>query len=110
MPDIPRPAAIRGRTIRFAWTEGPTKGKVHQHIFHQDGTVEYGASGEAHPQYAAFEVTPDVYTVSYLAPSGFTLTVVLNFVTHEIVGVASNNEQWHPLRGTFEVDASAPMR
>jgi hypothetical protein len=36
--------------------------------------------------------------------------VVLNFVTHEIVGVASNTEQWHPLRGTFEVDASAPMR
>ena len=110
MPDIPRAAAIAGRTIRFIWTEGPTKGKVYQHVFHRDGTVEYGVSGEAHPQYAAFEVTKDVYAISYLAPSGFTLTVVLNFATQEMVGFASSQDQWHPVRGTFEVDASAPMQ
>lgn len=116
MTDIPRAPAIRGTTMRWAWSEGPTKGRVHEHTFHPDGTVEWRdadaapSSGEARapvpperPPYAAFEVTGDVYAVSYLAPSGFTLTVVLDFATHRLVGFASGKEQWHPLRGTFEV-------
>jgi hypothetical protein len=51
----------------------------------------------------AFEVTPEVFAVSYLSPSGFTLTVVLNFATMQLVGVASGGKDWYPLRGTFEV-------
>jgi hypothetical protein len=46
-----------------------------------------------------------VYAVSYLAPSGFTLTVVLNFATHDLVGFASDKEHWYPVRGTFETVA-----
>jgi MoaF N-terminal domain len=104
--------------MRWTWTEGPTKGQTHEHRFHQDGTVEWrtvggeserpGASKQApsppeRPRYEAFEVTPTVYAVSYLAPSGFTLTVVLNFANRELVGFASGQDQWHPLRGRFEV-------
>jgi hypothetical protein len=103
MADTPRAAAIRGTTMRWIWTEGPTKGNVHEHVFHEDGTVEWGAAGGERPPYAAFEVTREIYVVSYLAPSGFTLTVVLNFATHEMVGIASSKDQWHPVRGTFEV-------
>ena len=58
MADIPRAGAIRGTTMRWAWTEGS---------------------------------------------SGFTLTVVLNFATRQLVGVASGGKDWFPLRGTFEV-------
>jgi hypothetical protein len=106
--------------MRWAWTDGPTKGKTHEHLFHQDGTVEWrevageasaprqgtGASAPTGPErvpYAAFEVTPGIYAVSYLAPSGFTLTVVLNQESHEIVGFASGAGQWHPVRGRFEL-------
>jgi hypothetical protein len=123
MADIPRAGAIRGTTMRWAWTEGPTQGKVHEHVFHEDGTVEWhdagstppkkaskatgGAGKSARPErppYAAFEVTPEVFAVSYLSPSsGFTLTVVLNFATRQLVGVASGGKDWFPLRGTFEV-------
>jgi hypothetical protein len=115
MTDIPRAEAIRGATMRWAWAEGPTKGQVHEHVFHEDGTVEWrelrsapraeagSGSPPERPPYAAFEVTPDVYAVSYLAPSGFTLTVVLNFVTRELVGFASGQGQWFPLRGSFEI-------
>ncbi len=53
--------------------------------------------------YAAFEVTPDVYAVSYRAGSGWTLTVVLNMATRQLVGVASGGMDWHPVRGTFEL-------
>jgi hypothetical protein len=115
MGEIPRAAAIRGTTMRWAWNEGPTKGQVHEHIFHKDGTVEWREAGKAsgakggsaggteRPPYAAFEVTPEVYAVSYLAPSGFTLTVVLNFATRQLVGFASGKDQWFPVSGTFEV-------
>jgi hypothetical protein len=106
-PDIPRSDAIRGTTMRWSWTEGPTKGKTHEHVFHGDGTVEWrevGGSGETgeRPVYGAFEVGPQMYAVSYLAPSGFTLTVVANLGSGELVGFASNNDSWFPLRGICE--------
>lgn len=111
--------AIRGATMRWTWTEGPTSGKVHEHVFHEDGTVEWHDGGGRQPAgsaksgggkaqepervpYAAFEVTPDVYAISYRAGSGFTLTVVLDESTGELVGFASNSDSWFPLRGTSE--------
>jgi molybdenum cofactor biosynthesis protein MoaF len=123
MADIPRAGAIRGTTMRWAWTDGPTQGMVHEHVFHDDGTVEWRDAGLAPPKkpskdteggrettrperapYVAFEVTPKVFAVSYLSSSsGFTLTVVLNFATGQLVGVASGGKDWFPLRGTFEV-------
>jgi hypothetical protein len=120
MADIPRAAAVRGKTMHWTWTEGPTQGKTHEHRFHDDGTVDWreaggSGSGGARPTpaprpsgpervpYAAIEVGPSVYVVSYLASSGFTLTVVLNFDTHRLVGFASGGKEWHPLGGTFQV-------
>ena len=112
MSNVPVAEAIRGTTMRWSWTDGPTKGKVHEHVFHQDGTVEWhdagrsrgdGGAAERVP-YAAFEVTSTVYAVSYLAKkSGFTLTVVLDFAAKRLVGFASGAKEWFPLRGTFEV-------
>jgi hypothetical protein len=123
MPDIPRADAIRGTTMRWTWTEGPTKDMVHEHVFHEDGTVEWHDAGSAASRkpskkaegghestgperapYAAFEVISEIFAVSYLSrSSGFTLTVVLNFATGQLVGIASGGKDWFPLRGTFEV-------
>src|SRR4051794_23767731 len=113
MGNIPRDPAVRGKTIRYVWTGGPTKGKTYEHVFQEDGTVEWrevddsgapegggasetkashleekGRPGERAP-YAAMEAAKDVYAVSYLAKSGYTLTVVLDFKTSRMVGVAS---------------------
>ena len=41
--------------------------------------------------------------VSYLAASGYTLTVVLNFSDRQLIGVASSAKEWFPVRGTFAV-------
>lgn len=111
MTDECRAAAVLGKTIRFTWAEGPTKGETHEHVFHQDGTVEWrspGAPQTGHPaterpEYAAMKVAEGIYAVSYLAASGYTLTVVLNFHDHRIVGFASGVKEWYPLRGGFEV-------
>jgi hypothetical protein len=109
-----RDPAIRGKSIRFRWTEGPTKGTTHEHVFHEDGSVvwhDVGASKPSSPEagvperpaYAASQVAEGVYVVSYLAPSGYTLTVVLNFGNRQLVGFASSAKEWFPVRGTFEV-------
>jgi hypothetical protein len=111
MTDKPRAEEIRGKTIRLTWTEGPTKGTTHEHTFHEDGTVEWHStdkpqkadSSKEKPEYAAMKVADGIYAVSYLAASGYTLTVVLNFHTRKMVGFASSAKEWHPVQGTFEV-------
>jgi hypothetical protein len=112
MADVERADAVRGKTIRLKWSEGPTKGKTHEHVFHQDGTVEWHEPGSSspkegpakdRPQYGAMKVADEIYAVSYLAGSGFTLTVVLNFRDHRTVGFASGAKDWFPVAGTFEV-------
>jgi molybdenum cofactor biosynthesis protein MoaF len=104
-------AAVRGKTIRLNWTEGPTKGTTYEHVFHPDGTVEWhdpkatqkARPATERPKYGATKVADDIYAVSYLAPSGYTLTVVLNFRDHRVVGFASGAKEWYPVQGTFEV-------
>ena len=117
MTNVQRADAIRGKTIRLSWTEGPTKGSTHEHVFHDDGTVQWRNAGQqpstegkqkSRPaaekaDYAAIKVSEGIYAVSYLAASGYTLTVVLNFRDNKVVGFASSSKDWHPVQGTFQV-------
>jgi hypothetical protein len=119
---------VRGKTFRLTWTEGPTKGTAHDHEFHEDGTVEWKRSPPAgakpknvakarkvvrrapgkavaesnSARYMAADVGQHVCLVSYLAQSGFTLTVSLNMLNGNVTGVASNEKSWFPVKGTFE--------
>src|ERR1700687_2109597 len=103
MTAVSQAQEVRGKTMQWTWTEGPTKGKTHEHVFHDDGTVEWyavgggqqgGASKQGgktatteHPEYAAMKAADGVVAVSYQSPeSGYTLTVVLNFNDHKMVG------------------------
>jgi hypothetical protein len=118
---------VRGKKMRWAFTDGPTAGSTYEHTFSRSGTVTFKAVGgpdgakpakgasagkkpaktkkggrpEA-PKYAAMRAADDAYAVSYLSSSGYTLTVVLNFKDHTMVGFASNDKQWFPVKGTFE--------
>lgn len=114
---------VCGKTIRLSWTAGPTKGTIQEHIFHTDGTVEWhsiehgashndAAAGKAvakpaakveTPHYAGMKITDDVCMVSYLSDSGYTLTVALNFDDGTANAIASNEKDWVPARGCFEV-------
>lgn len=102
--------SLRGKTLRWTFIDGPVAGILFEHTFHDDGSVEWrivdgegkGASRRER-RYAAMQVSPDVHAVSYLGASGHTLTVVLNFTSGRMYGVASNNTDWQPLTGTFEV-------
>jgi hypothetical protein len=41
-----------------------------------------------------------VHVVSYLAASGHTLSVVVDFNTGRVIGFGSDSKEWHPLTGT----------
>ena len=109
MPDSPVPDPVAGKTLRFTWTGGPTKGETHEHVFNTDGSVDYrkveggkaSAKSTHERKYAALRVTDTVCVVSYLAASGFTLTVAIDLAGTTIAGFASNDKQWFPVRGTY---------
>ncbi len=117
MPSNPSPSPqIAGKTVHLKWTEGPTKGATHVHVFHEDGTVEWRVADGDHdsapshsaakvdcPPYLAKDITEQVVLVSYLSASGYTLTVTLNFRNQTTAGVASNEKTWAPVAGTFSV-------
>lgn len=115
-------SAVRGKTMRWSFTNGPTEGKTYEHVFADDGTVTFKEIGgekkaastaetkpaqkpaaKAPPKYSAVDVVDGVELVSYMSNEGFTLTMVLNLRDHSLVGIASGNDQWHPVAGTFEV-------
>jgi len=110
---------VRGKTIRLSWTDGPAKGTTQEHVFHKDGTVEWHSVGSGKaasesttskaakekekPRYSGVKVSDDVCMVSYLSQSGYTLTFALNFSDGSTVAVASNEKNWFPTHGRFEV-------
>ena|SRR5579862_1795023 len=111
-------APLRGKTIRLTWTDGPTKGETHEHHFHQDSTVEWhsvgdGSKASSHPErprFADFPIGADACMFSYLSKSGFTLTAVLRFQDQSVVGFASNESSWFPVKGTFEMRSAIGRR
>ena len=102
--------SLRGKTLRWNFTDGPVAGTLFEHTFHDDGSVVWrildgqgrGASAQE-KRYATIQVSDDVHAVSNLGASGYTLSVVLNLATGRMVGFASNNTEWYSLTGTFEV-------
>src|SRR5262245_44767573 len=101
---------IIGEAIRWTFSDGPLEGRTFEHTFHHDGTVEFrtvagdkkGKLTRAKDSEVA-QVGDDVYAVSYLGPSGHTLSVVLDFRTGQLVAFASNEKELTMQRGTFEL-------
>ena len=102
---------IKGHTVRWKWTEGPTAGQVYDHTFDNDGGVTFlevkdgvaQGSGSRAKQSGIFEVSKNVELVSYLSDHGFTLTVAMNYDTRKMFGFASDEKQLWPVAGTFEI-------
>ena len=100
---------LRGKTIRWTFTDGPMAGMPIEHTFNQDGSVVWRVLGgpmtgsSAHEkEYRAVKIADNVLAISYLAASGHTLTVVLNTETKRMTGFGSNDKQWVAMTGTFE--------
>jgi hypothetical protein len=102
--------SLSGRTIRWTFLAGPTAGITFEHTLNPDGSIVWRAvdgafkgAGRREKLYGAVRINDQTWAVSYLAESGHTLTVVLNFANHQATGFASNDKTWHQLSGTFEM-------
>ncbi|OLC56218.1 MAG: hypothetical protein AUH85_07240 [Chloroflexi bacterium 13_1_40CM_4_68_4] len=108
---------IRGKTVRWTYEDGPMAGKQFEHRFGADGTVRYREIGDHRQEqrqsgngsttgpgakYELARVNDDVYAVSYLSSSGFTLTTVIDTKNDTIVSFASNEKELVVQHGTFE--------
>ena len=103
---------ITGKTIRWRYDDGPMKRKDFEHDFATDGSVRWrmagtkaGAADDPHSHSKKYEVVrtgEDVWTVAYLAPSGWTLTTVLDFASGKMVSFASNEKELVVQSGTFD--------
>src|SRR5687768_8132316 len=107
--------SLRGKTLRWTFTDGPTAGTTYEHTFGEDGSIGFrGADKSAKGGFTrakdgtTAKVGDGFFVVSYLAESGFTLTVVLNMNDGTMIGFASNNESWFQQKGTFEL--ASPSR
>ena len=105
---------ITGHSLRFKFSDGPVAGKSYDHTFSRNGNVTYrevdgdpNAKPGSAEQYHVAPVSQDCYAVSYLAPSGYTLTVILDYKTLKLVGFASNDKSLSMQQGTFEPLGSA---
>ncbi len=113
---------VRGKILRWTFTDGPMANKTVEHIFEKGGAVKFrilDGDGKGKltrvKKYDVARVNADVYAVAYLGPSGYTLTVVLDYRTGQLVAFASNEKMLMLQHGTFEVvrgstKASGPKR
>jgi hypothetical protein len=105
---------IRGKTLQWTFSDGPMANRTFEHSFKNDGSVSFrsldgkgdGKLTEVSKCEAA-TVGPDVYSASYLGPSGHTLTVVLDYRTGAMVAFASNERDLVLQHGTFHEVQSA---
>ena len=102
--------SLSGKTIRWTFVDGPTAGTTFEHVLNPDGSIlwraldgPYKGASRQEKLYGAVRINDQTWAVSYLAESGHTLTVVLDFGTHKATGFASDDKTWHQLSGTFDV-------
>jgi hypothetical protein len=102
---------IVGKSIAFTFADGQMAGKTFEHTFDADGSVSFqSVDGDergkpTHVDHCEVEtVRDDVYAISYMGDAGYTLTVILDFDSEELVSFASNDKGVTVQHGTFEVE------
>lgn len=99
-----------GRTIKWTFDDGPMAGVPIEHDLHADGSITWrivdgphkGVSRREEP-FDARRVSENVWTLSYRAASGHTLTVVMNAADGRLTAYGSDNASWEPMSGRFEI-------
>ena len=121
MSTDPKTDPVQGKVLRWTYDDGAMAGKTYEHMFGTDGMVRWSEAGKkgaekgaiAAPDAdttAAYEVerlNDDVYVVSYLAKSGYTLTTVVDSRAGRIVSVASNEKHLTKQHGRIDGEAAA---
>ena len=99
---------IRGKTIRWTFTDGAMANKTFEHSFDDKGSVTFrstdgNANGKASEKkkYEMAQVSANVCAISYMS-NGYTLTVVLDFQTGKLSAFSSNEKELALQHGMFQ--------
>jgi molybdenum cofactor biosynthesis protein MoaF len=104
---------VKGKTVRWTYSDGPMKGKRFEHHFTNDGTVTWKEAGAEKPsadssaRYQFVRIDDDVYVVSYLSSHGFTLTTVVDEKASTVVSFASNEKELVVQHGSLDARTRA---
>jgi hypothetical protein len=100
---------IRGKTVQWSFDDGPMKDKTFEHTFDASGAVTFrmvGGGADKGTTVGSSEIEAlgdDVCVVSYLGPSGYTLTTVLDMRSGKLVAFASNENELIVQHGRFNL-------
>ena len=103
---------IRGKTIRWTFTDGVMKNKSFDHTFNDDGSLTFMMQNHGLytndickvtriVKYVVATLGADVTIVSYFVPHGYTLTVAMDMKTKKLVAFSSNDKGVEVQHGTF---------
>ncbi len=100
---------INGLTITYKWGEGDFEGAKYRIEYKANGTVSWKGlegweKGESNIEnnYYARKIDDDIYTISMLEESLWTVTLIFNTKTKRIYGCASNEKEIYKPEGILE--------
>lgn len=103
------PRTLRGRTVRWALSDGSGGTTVYHHTFNADGSIVYrgaelvGRGSRIRSSRSLFgRFAVGLFVVSYLNPP-YTLTAFLDASTGRVRGVVSSDKMWARFTGTWEL-------
>lgn len=98
----------QGTTLKYVWTEGAFKDGEYQVDLLEGGKLRWeGLAGAekgdsaVEESYFTTKLADDVYLLSWLEGIGYTVSLMVDVKAKEVTGIASNNEEHYPLKGSL---------
>lgn len=98
----------QGTVLKYVWTEGAFKDGEYRVDLLEGGKLrweglagaEKGDSAVEESYYTA-QLAENVILLSWLEGIGYTVSLMIDVKTKEVTGIASNNEEHYPLKGSL---------
>lgn len=98
----------QGTVLKYIWNEGAFKGGEYRVDLLEDGKLRWEGLAGAEKGESAVEdsyyttrLADDVYLLSWLEGIGYTVSLVIDVKANEVTGIASNNTEHYPLKGSL---------
>ncbi len=100
-----------GKTIQHTWTEGAFAGGSFKNTYHSDNSVSLecvagvmkGTKAEQ-KNYSARVISKDLWLMSWLEESGYSVSIVFDFANKKVTGTISKPAgEFYPVSGTIDI-------
>lgn len=100
-----------GKTIQHTWTEGAFSGGSFKNTYHSNNSVSLecvagvmkGTKAEQ-KNYSARFISKDLWLMSWLEDSGYSVSIVFDFANKKVTGTISKPAgEFYPVSGTIDI-------